>query len=114
MQAGEGLGEARKEEERRQLAKPKKVADGFEYKVSPLSLHCLPSTSLRSHFDFPLSLLLRFSANIQAIGQVKGLASERHQLTSLLNTAFTQRDELEDRISSNKKNARMAKSKYGF
>ncbi|WWC67266.1 uncharacterized protein I206_101174 [Kwoniella pini CBS 10737] len=48
------------------------------------------------------------------IGQVKGLASQRHQLTSLLNTAYTQREELEDRIAQNKKNMRMAGTKYGF
>ncbi|KAL7419862.1 hypothetical protein Q5752_005778 [Cryptotrichosporon argae] len=48
------------------------------------------------------------------IGQVKGLAAERHQLTSLLNTAYTQRDALEARIAENKKNMRMASTKYGF
>ncbi|WWC90145.1 uncharacterized protein L201_005078 [Kwoniella dendrophila CBS 6074] len=48
------------------------------------------------------------------VGQVKGLASQRHQLTSLLNTAYTQREELEDRIAQNKKNMRMAGTKYGM
>nr|XP_019048241.1 hypothetical protein I302_02009 [Kwoniella bestiolae CBS 10118]OCF27171.1 hypothetical protein I302_02009 [Kwoniella bestiolae CBS 10118] len=48
------------------------------------------------------------------IGQVKGLASQRHQLTSLLNTAYTQREELEDRIAQNKKNMRMAGTKYAY
>nr|XP_018266204.1 uncharacterized protein I303_00175 [Kwoniella dejecticola CBS 10117]OBR88362.1 hypothetical protein I303_00175 [Kwoniella dejecticola CBS 10117] len=47
------------------------------------------------------------------VGQIKGLASQRHQLTSLLNTAYTQREELEDRIAHNKKNMRMAGTKYG-
>ncbi|WVQ82929.1 hypothetical protein IAT38_005065 [Cryptococcus sp. DSM 104549] len=47
-------------------------------------------------------------------GQIKGLASQRHQLTSLLNTAYTQREELEERIAHNKKNMRMAGTKYGF
>ncbi|RXK42626.1 hypothetical protein M231_00180 [Tremella mesenterica] len=50
----------------------------------------------------------------KAIGQTKGLAAERHQLTSLLNTAFTQREALEERIAQNKKSARLAGTKYGF
>ena len=49
----------------------------------------------------------------KAIGQTKGLAAERHQLTSLLNTAFTQREALEERIAQNKKNMRLAGTKYG-
>jgi hypothetical protein len=69
-------------------------------------------------------------ADKQAIGQIKGLATERHQLSSLLNTAFTQKEEvspqiqlsrgsvlksqLEQRIASNKKNMRVAAQKYGF
>lgn len=31
---------------------------------------------------------------IQVIGQTKGLASERHQLSALLNTAYSQREEV--------------------
>lgn len=49
-----------------------------------------------------------------AIGATKGLASERHQLTSLLQSAYAQREELEARIAENKKNTRMAQAKYGF
>lgn len=49
----------------------------------------------------------------KAVGQIKGLASERHQLSSLLNTAYTQREALEERIAQNKRNARSGKSKYG-
>jgi hypothetical protein len=33
-------------------------------------------------------------ADKQAVGQIKGLATERHQLSSLLNTAFTQKEEV--------------------
>lgn len=47
------------------------------------------------------------------IGQTKGLAQERHQLSSLLNSAYSQREELEARIAENKKNMRNAKTKYG-
>nr|XP_031862087.1 uncharacterized protein CI109_002500 [Kwoniella shandongensis]KAA5529159.1 hypothetical protein CI109_002500 [Kwoniella shandongensis] len=47
-------------------------------------------------------------------GQVKGLAAQRHQLSSLLNTAYTQREELEQRIAANKKSMRAAGQKYGF
>ncbi|GFZ44634.1 hypothetical protein JCM24511_02358 [Saitozyma sp. JCM 24511] len=47
------------------------------------------------------------------IGQVKGLAAERHQLTSLLSTAYTQRDALEERLQANKKSMRVARTKYG-
>ncbi|WRT63255.1 uncharacterized protein IL334_000158 [Kwoniella shivajii] len=54
------------------------------------------------------------SFEYKPLGQVKGLASQRHQLTSLLDTAYTQREELEDRIAQNKKNMRMAGTKYGF
>ncbi|WOO82389.1 Pre-mRNA-splicing factor cwf20 [Vanrija pseudolonga] len=50
----------------------------------------------------------------EAIGQTKGLAADRHQLTSLLHSAYSQRDELEARIQQNKKNMRMASQKYGF
>jgi hypothetical protein len=49
----------------------------------------------------------------QEIGQVKGLAAERHQLTSLLSTAYTQRDALEERLQANKKSMRVARTKYG-
>lgn len=48
------------------------------------------------------------------IGQTKGLATERHQLTSLLASAYSQREELEARIAENKKNTRLAQAKYGF
>ncbi|OXG40741.1 hypothetical protein C359_00087 [Cryptococcus neoformans Bt120] len=48
----------------------------------------------------------------QPKGQVKGLASQRHQLTSLLNTAYSQREELEERIAANKKGMRAAGTKY--
>lgn len=47
-------------------------------------------------------------------GQTRGLAAERHQLTSLLSTAFSQREELEARIAENKKNMRASTQKYGF
>ncbi|KIR25476.1 hypothetical protein I309_05640 [Cryptococcus deuterogattii LA55] len=50
----------------------------------------------------------------QPKGQVKGLASQRHQLTSLLSTAYSQREELEERIAANKKGMRAAGTKYGF
>lgn len=50
---------------------------------------------------------------VQPKGQVKGLASQRHQLTSLLNTAYSQREELEERIAANKKGMRAAGTKYG-
>ncbi|BEJ14200.1 hypothetical protein CspHIS471_0313740 [Cutaneotrichosporon sp. HIS471] len=48
------------------------------------------------------------------VGQTKGLAQERHQLSSLLSSAYAQRDELEARIQENKKNMRNAQMKYGF
>ncbi|WVF66602.1 hypothetical protein IAT40_001342 [Kwoniella sp. CBS 6097] len=80
VDAFKGVEDARREEERRQMAKRPRVSeDSFEYKPT---------------------------------GQVKGLASQRHQLTSLLNTAYTQREELEDRIAANKKSMRMAGTKY--
>ncbi|WVR03141.1 hypothetical protein IAU60_000131 [Kwoniella sp. DSM 27419] len=82
INAIKGVEEARKEEERRQLAKRPKIA-GEEFEYKPM-------------------------------GQVKGLASQRHQLTSLLSTAYSQREELEDRIAANKKSMRMAGTKYGF
>jgi hypothetical protein len=47
------------------------------------------------------------------VGQTRGLAAERHQLTSLLSSAFSQREELEARIAQNKKNMRNAGNKYG-
>lgn len=47
------------------------------------------------------------------VGQTKGLAQERHQLSSLLSSAYSQREELEARIAENKKNMRNAKTKYG-
>ncbi|KAK1921362.1 mitotic checkpoint regulator, MAD2B-interacting-domain-containing protein [Papiliotrema laurentii] len=50
----------------------------------------------------------------QTIGQTKGLAAQRHQLTSLLHTAYSSREELEERIAQNKKNMRLAGQKYGF
>ncbi|ORY27333.1 mitotic checkpoint regulator, MAD2B-interacting-domain-containing protein [Naematelia encephala] len=48
------------------------------------------------------------------LGQIKGVAAQRHQLTSLLHNAYSQREELEDRIAQNKKNMRLAGQKYGF
>ncbi|KAK8844722.1 hypothetical protein IAR55_006572 [Kwoniella newhampshirensis] len=47
-------------------------------------------------------------------GQVKGLAAQRHQLSSLLNTAYTQKEELEQRIAANKKSMRAAGQKYAI
>jgi hypothetical protein len=47
------------------------------------------------------------------IGKTKGLAAEKHQLTSLLSSAYSQREELEARIAQNKKNMRAAGTKYG-
>ncbi|GMK53443.1 hypothetical protein CspeluHIS016_0100290 [Cutaneotrichosporon spelunceum] len=54
------------------------------------------------------------SFEYSAVGQTKGLAQERHQLSSLLSSAYAQRDELEARIQENKKSMRNAKMKYGF
>ncbi|CAK9780362.1 hypothetical protein CC85DRAFT_313533 [Cutaneotrichosporon oleaginosum] len=48
------------------------------------------------------------------VGQTKGLAQDRHQLSSLLSSAYAQRDELEARIQENRKNMRNAQMKYGF
>ncbi|TYJ57474.1 hypothetical protein B9479_001791 [Cryptococcus floricola] len=79
IDANQGLEEARKEAERRELMKkPKAPGD-----------------------EFPK-------------GQIKGLASQRHQLTSLLSTAYSQREELEQRIAANKKGMQGAGHKYGF
>ncbi|ORX35020.1 mitotic checkpoint regulator, MAD2B-interacting-domain-containing protein [Kockovaella imperatae] len=49
-----------------------------------------------------------------SVEKTKGLAAQRHQLTSLLSTAYSQRQELEDRIAANQKSMRAARSKYGF
>jgi hypothetical protein len=49
----------------------------------------------------------------KAVGQTKGLAQERHQLSSLLSSAYSQREELEARIQENKKSMRNAQMKYG-
>lgn len=49
----------------------------------------------------------------EEIGQTRGLAAERHQLTSLLSSAFSQREELEARIAENKKKLKMGAAKYG-
>ncbi|WVQ72300.1 hypothetical protein IAR50_001850 [Cryptococcus sp. DSM 104548] len=82
IDANQGLEEARKEAERREMMKkPKAPGDDFVY---------------------------------QPKGQIKGLASQRHQLTSLLSTAYSQREELEQRIAANKKGMQGAGHKYGF
>ena len=47
-----------------------------------------------------LDLTLIRIAPVQAIGQTKGLAAQRHQLSSLLNTAYTQREEVSERASA--------------
>lgn len=51
---------------------------------------------------------------LQPIGQIKGAAADKHQLSSLLNNAFSQREALEERIAQNKKSSRTARTKYGF
>lgn len=98
IDANKGLAEARAEEERRALMKkPKLPGEEFVYQVK----------AGRYRVFYPA---LMFP---QPKGQVKGLASQRHQLTSLLNTAYSQREELEERIAANKKGMRAAGTKYG-
>lgn len=67
--------------------------DEVEYKV------CWPEGA--DHAEVPMSTALRRwrayvrkDTDYQAVGQIKGLATERHQLSSLLNTAFTQKEEV--------------------
>nr|ODO01280.1 hypothetical protein L204_02008 [Cryptococcus depauperatus CBS 7855] len=98
IDANKGLAEARAEAERRELMKKPKIGDDFVYQV-------------RIHLSSTRSCPLMAS---QPKGQIKGLASQRHQLTALLNTAYTQREELEERIAANKKGMRAAGTKYGF
>lgn len=54
-----------------------------------------------------------YTEQYKAVGQHKGLANERHQLTSLLHSAFSQREELEERIRQNKKAKQNAQRQYG-
>ncbi|ODN89675.1 hypothetical protein L198_06365 [Cryptococcus wingfieldii CBS 7118] len=97
IDANQGLEEARKEAERRELMKkPKAPGDEFVYQASRRVVQrCKLTVS-------------------QPKGQIKGLASQRHQLTSLLSTAYSQREELEQRIAANKKGMQGAGHKYGF
>lgn len=98
IDANKGLAEARAEEERRALMKkPKLPGEEFVYQVKASRCRVFHSA-------------LMF---MQPKGQVKGLASQRHQLTSLLSTAYSQREELEERIAANKKGMRAAGTKYG-
>lgn len=81
IDVSKGLAEARAEKERRErMVKPKLPSDEVQYKVSPMMIK--PRAAVR--------VLM----SLQAIGQIKGLATERHQLSSLLNTAFTQKEEV--------------------
>jgi proline-rich protein PRCC len=92
IDVSKGLEEARVERERRALAvKPKMPGDEVEYKV------CLPVGGCLVAWPSGLLDLLHSCvdfADKQAVGQIKGLATERHQLSSLLNTAFTQKEEV--------------------
>lgn len=98
IDANKGLTEARAEEERRALMKkPKLPGEEFVYQVK----------ASRCRVFHPTLMFM------QPKGQVKGLASQRHQLTSLLSTAYSQREELEERIAANKKGMRAAGTKYG-
>lgn len=54
-----------------------------------------------------------YTETYNATGQHKGLANERHQLTSLLHSAFSQREELEERIRQNKKSKQNTQRQYG-
>lgn len=54
-----------------------------------------------------------YSEEYKAVGNHKGLASDRHQLTSLLHSAFSQREELEERIRANKKAKQSTQRQYG-
>ncbi|EJT48608.1 hypothetical protein A1Q1_02335 [Trichosporon asahii var. asahii CBS 2479] len=53
-----------------------------------------------------------YTETYNATGQHKGLANERHQLTSLLHSAFSQREELEERIRQNKKSKQNTQRQY--
>lgn len=91
IDVSKGLEEARVERERRERAvKPKLPGDEVEYKVRGTARRLISAqyTALDSR------LFLWNHADDQAIGQIKGLATERHQLSSLLNTAFTQKEEV--------------------
>jgi proline-rich protein PRCC len=95
IDVSKGLEEARVERERRERAvKPKLPGDEVEYKVCGAAwrLNLAQITGLGHDDSFASSF--RIYADDQAIGQIKGLATERHQLSSLLNTAFTQKEEV--------------------
>ena len=95
-----GLEEARIERERKALAvKPKLPGDEVEYKVCGrrAGVHAqstphTPGRRLCSRSAYCWQCV-EYADN-QAVGQIKGLATERHQLSSLLNTAFTQKEEV--------------------
>ena len=91
IDVSKGLEEARVEKERRERAvKPKLPGDEVEYKVRSAARRLIPAQYIGLDYRF----FHRVHADDQAIGQIKGLATERHQLSSLLNTAFTQKEEV--------------------
>jgi proline-rich protein PRCC len=104
IDVSKGLEEGRLERERRERATKPKTGEEVEYKVG------LSPSFLLFHlvFFFLFHLLCLFDLSlhdfvrrltIKAVGQIKGLATERHQLSALLNTAFTQKEEVSHLLS---------------
>ena len=99
VDVGYGLQAGRDEQARLESTKKPKTGDDFEYKVRPYSW--LPRRYLRGCRQWMNEKGQSTDDLPQTIGKTKGLAAQRHQLTSLLSSAYSQKEEVSAAKSCN-------------